>query len=105
MADQVGPGTVPGVMGESSGLEPQDPAAGAHEPMAPASALTRPGEHVPFHGRRVSWVEVGIMLAGFVIGGVGLIAGPTWWLVWAGGAVVAVGGILSLATGIFNDWY
>jgi hypothetical protein len=105
MADQVGPGTVPGVMGESSGLEPQDPAAGAHGAVAPAGELTRPGEHVPFHGRRVSWVEVGIILAGFIIGGVGLIAGPAWWLVWAGGAVAAVGGILSLATGIFNDWY
>ena len=45
------------------------------------------------------------MLVGFIVGGVGLIAGPTWWLVWAGGAVVAVGGILALATGIFNDWY
>lgn len=105
MADQVGPGTVPGVMGESSGLEPQDPAAGAHGAVAPAGELTRPGEHVPFHGRRVSWVEVGIILAGFIIGGVGLIAGPTWWLVWVGGAIAAVGGILSLATGIFNDWY
>ena len=100
MADQVGPGTVPGVMGESSGLEPQDPARGAA-----VDALTAPGGHVPFHGRRVSWVEVSIMLVGFIIGGVGLIAGPTWWLVWAGGAVVAVGGILALATGIFNDWY
>jgi hypothetical protein len=105
MADQVGPGTVPGVMGESSGLEPQDPAGGPHEPVAPVQALTTAGGHVPFHGRRVSWVEVGIMLAGFVVGGVGLIAGPTWWLVWAGGAAVVVGGILAMATGIFNDWY
>ena len=105
MADQVGPGTVPGVMGESSGLEPQDTAAGAHGAVAPAEAQAGPGQHVPFHGRSVSWVEVSIMLVGFTVGGVGLIAGPTWWLVWAGGAVVAVGGILALATGIFNDWY
>jgi len=105
MADQVGPGTVPGVTSESSGLEPQAPAAGSHEAVAPAGALTGPGEHAAFHGRRVSWVEVGIILAGFIVGGAGLIAGPTWWLVWAGGAVVAVGGILALATGIFNDWY
>lgn len=105
MADQVGPGTVPGVMGESSGLEPQDPAGGAHEPVAAVEALTTPGGHVPFHGRRVSWVGVSIILVGFIVGGIGLIAGPTWWLVWAGGAVAAVGGILALATGIFNDWY
>lgn len=105
MADQVGPGTVPGVMGESSGLQPQAAAGGGHEPGAEVEALTTPAGHVPFHGRRVSWVEVGIMLVGFIVGGVGLIAGPTWWLVWAGSAVVAVGGILALATGIFNDWY
>ena len=105
MADQVRPDTVPGAMSESSGLEPQPPAAGSHEAVATAGALTRPGEHVAFHGRRVSWVEVGIILVGFIVGGVGLIAGPTWWLVWAGGAVVVVGGILALATGIFNDWY
>jgi hypothetical protein len=73
--------------------------------VAPAQALTTTGEHVAFHGRRVSWVEVGIMLAGFIVGGAGLIAGPTWWLVWTGGAVVVVGGILALATGIFSDWY
>lgn len=99
MADQVGPGTVRGVMSESSGLEPQDPGGASLEALATSAV------HEPFHGRTVSWVEVGILLAGFIIGGVGLIAGPTWWLVWAGGAVVALGGILALATGIFNDWY
>jgi hypothetical protein len=105
MADQVGPGTVPGAMGESSELEPQHPAAGPYGAVAPAEALTRPGAPEAFHGRRVSWVEVSIILAGFIVGGAGLIAGPTWWLVWAGGAVVVVGGILAMATGIFNDWY
>lgn len=99
MADQVGPGTVPGVMGESSGLEPQNQSGAlAERPTAPAA-------HESFHGRTVSWVAVSIMLVGFILGGVGLIAGPTWGLVWAGGAVVVLGGILALATGIFNDWY
>jgi hypothetical protein len=99
MADQVGSGTVPGAMSESSGLEPQDQSGALEQgPTAPAA-------HEAFHGRTVSWVAVSIMLVGFIIGGVGLIAGPTWWLVWAGGAVVVVGGILALATGIFNDWY
>jgi hypothetical protein len=53
----------------------------------------------------VSWVSVSIIIAGFIIGGIGLVVGPTWWLVWTGGAVAAVGGILALATGIVNDWY
>ena len=86
-------------MSESSGLEPHDPG------IEPLEGLLTPGKHVPFHGRTVSWVEVGLMLAGFIAGGIGLIVGPAWWLVWAGGSVVAVGGILALATGIFNDWY
>lgn len=99
MADQAGSGTVPGAMSESSGVEPQPPS------VAPVEALTTPGSHVPFHGRPVSWAEVGIMLTGFIAGGIGLVVGPTWWLVWAGGAVFAVGLILAMATGIFNDWY
>lgn len=99
MADQVESGTVPGAMSESSGLEAQQ------STLAPAESLAAPGQHEVFHGRPVSWVAVSIMLAGFIAGGVGLIAGPTWWLVWAGGAVVAIGGIIGLATGIFNDWY
>jgi hypothetical protein len=42
---------------------------------------------------------------GFVIGGAGLMFGPTWWLFWVGTGFVALGGILALGTGIFNDWY
>lgn len=99
MADQVGSGTVEGAMGESAGPGPQ--ASG----VAPVEALVTPGKHVPFHGRRVSWVTVGIIIVGFVAGGIGLVAGPAWWLFWAGAAVAAVGGILALSIGIFNDWY
>jgi hypothetical protein len=86
-------------MSESPGVEPHD------HTLDPVEDLVTPGRHVPFHGRTVSWVEVGLMLVGFMVGGTGLITGPTWWLVWTGGAVVALGGILGLATGIFNDWY
>jgi len=42
-------------------------------------------------------------VAGFVIGGLGLVLGPTWWLFWAGAAVAAVGGIIALTTDIFAD--
>jgi fatty acid desaturase len=56
------------------------------------------------HGGRVSsWLTVAVMLVGFVIGGLGLVIGPAWALFWVGIAVVAVGGVLALAVGIFSD--
>jgi hypothetical protein len=45
------------------------------------------------------------MTAGFLAGGLGLILGPSWWLFWAGAALVVVGGLLALGTHIFDDWY
>jgi hypothetical protein len=99
MADQVRSGTVQGARTESSGVERQDSG------RAPAETTGTSGAHESFHGRPVSWVSVSIIIAGFIIGGIGLVVGPTWWLVWTGGAVAAVGGILALATGIVNDWY
>jgi hypothetical protein len=99
MADQVRSGTVQGARSGSSGLEPQQPG------RAPAETSGTSGTHESFHGRPVSWVAVSIIIVGFIIGGVGFVVGPTWWLVWTGGGVAAVGGILGLASGIFNDWY
>jgi intracellular septation protein A len=61
--------------------------------------------HQGHHGRPVSWIAVVIIVVGFVVGGAGLIFGPAWWLFWAGTGLAAVGGILALGTGIFNDWY
>jgi hypothetical protein len=43
------------------------------------------------------------MLVGFIIGGLGLVLGPSWPLFWVGVAIVAVGGVLALAVGIFSD--
>lgn len=54
-------------------------------------------------GRPSSWFAVGVMLVGFIIGGVGMVLGPSWPLFWAGVAVTAVGGFLALAVGIFSD--
>jgi hypothetical protein len=54
-------------------------------------------------GRPASWVAVFVIVAGFVIGGLGLILGPTWWLFWAGAGIAAVGGIIALVTDIFAD--
>jgi hypothetical protein len=57
------------------------------------------------HGRPISWVAVTIIVIGFIAGGTALIFGPTWVVFWAGCGVAAFGGILALASGIFNDWY
>jgi hypothetical protein len=53
----------------------------------------------------VSWVAVTLIMIGFVAGGLALIFGPTWWLFWVSGGLAAVGGLLALATNIFEDWY
>jgi hypothetical protein len=100
MADQVGSGTVHGAVSESAGLGPQA------QGLAQAGTLGTPSwRHESFHGRAVSWVAATIIIIGFTLGGIGLITGPSWVLFWAGTGVTAVGGILALATGIFNDWY
>ena len=58
------------------------------------------GSHV---GRPSSWIAVSVMLVGFVVGGLGLVAGPSWPLFWAGVAIAAIGGVLALAVGILSD--
>jgi hypothetical protein len=58
------------------------------------------GSHV---GRPSSWIAVSVMLVGCVLGGIGLVAGPSWPLFWAGVAIAAIGGVLALAVGIFSD--
>src|SRR4051794_25755191 len=54
-------------------------------------------------GRPSSWLAVSVMLVGFIVGGLGLVAGPSWPLFWAGVAIAAIGGVLALAVGIFSD--
>jgi hypothetical protein len=90
MADQLGSGTVAGDSAEGGQLSPVTAGGPATE---------------SFHGRPVSWVAVSIMMAAFLVGGLGLILGPIWWLFWVGVGMCAVGGLLALATHIFDDWY
>jgi hypothetical protein len=59
-------------------------------------------EHV--HGRPISWILVAVMIAGFIVGGLGLVLGPNWVLFWVGIGVVIVSGLASLATGIMDDY-
>jgi hypothetical protein len=56
--------------------------------------------HIP--ARPVSWVVVFLVCAGFLVGGIGLIA-ATQWLFWLGVGVVAAGTILGWATHAMAD--
>ena len=89
MVDQASSDLVPG----DAGLAPAA--------MQPSGEYHRQGHH----GRPISWAGVATIMAGFIAGSIGLVAGPTWWLFWAGAAVAAVGGILALGAGIMDDWY
>ena len=91
MADQASPGPVASVGQEGGALA---------QPVPPSYQAPE-----PFHGRPVSWVAVSIIMAGFLVGGLGLVFGPTWWLFWAGLGAAIVGGLLALGTHIFEDWY
>jgi hypothetical protein len=62
-------------------------------------------QHPTHHGRASSWTAIGIIVVGFIVGGIALPIGPTWWLFWVGTGIVVVGGILALSTRIMDDWY
>lgn len=99
MADQVGTDIRSGAQPEGGALS--QPAPGG----TVAEGGAGPGYYEPFHGRPVSWAAIGIIIAGFLCGGIALVAGPVWWAFWLGLGVVAVGGLLALSTNIFEDWY
>ena len=61
--------------------------------------------HEEYHGRPASWVVTAIVVIGFIIGGIALTAGPTWWLFWTGAGIVVLGAIVGAAVRIFDDWY
>jgi fatty acid desaturase len=87
-----------------------DPAFIGHSP-GDARMLARPATGAvtpypePFHGRAVSWAAVTTVVTAFLIGGLALVFGPTWWLFWVATGLAAVGGLLALAVNIFDDWY
>jgi hypothetical protein len=100
MSDQVEPGSVGSVAAGPgpAGLAEQT----AFIPQTPGTPVTYP--HA-FHGRAVSWVAVSTIMVAFILGGVALIIGPTWWLFWFSLGLAALGGLLALFTNIFEDWY
>jgi hypothetical protein len=105
MAHEVRPGVSGTAVPGPGGLA----AAGATAEAEPAPFVSQiPGTPTSFpsyHGRPVSWVAVGMIMAAFLIGGLALVFGPTWWLFWVSVALATVGGLLALATNIFEDWY
>ena len=100
MSNQVEPGTVGSAAAEPgpAGLAQRT----AQVPQAPETPVSYPP---PFHGRAVSWVAVSIIMIAFLIGGLALVFGPIWWLFYASVGLAVVGGLLALATNIFEDWY
>jgi len=56
-------------------------------------------------GRPTSWVAVAIIITGFIVGGIAMVAGPVWWLFLTGAAIIATGGVFALSWRIFDDWY
>jgi hypothetical protein len=109
MSHQVEPGTVgsvePGTVGgAAAGPGPAGLAAQtAFVPQTPGTLTSYAAP--PFHGRAVSWTAVSIIMVGFVVGGLGLVFGPSWVTFWVGVGMAVVGGLLALATNIFEDWY
>jgi hypothetical protein len=76
--------------------------------MAPGESASAAGPYPPYHGRTVSWVAVGIIALGFLVGGLALVfghGGPIWWLFWVGAGLAALGLLVSVATNMFEDWY
>ncbi len=75
---------------------------------SPGESASAVGPYPSYHGRTVSWVAVGIMVVGFIVGGLALVfghGGPIWWLFWLGAGLAALGLLVSVATNMFEDWY
>ena len=100
MSNQVEPGTFGSAAAGPgpAGLAEQ----AAFVPQAPGTPVGYPP---PFHGRAVSWVAVTLIMIGFLVGGLALVFGPTWLVFWIGVGVAVAGGLIALATNIFEDWY
>ncbi len=77
-------------------------AQGVHDPATQADA---PYGHEAHHGRPASWVTTGVVVVGFILGGIALCIGPSWVLFWIGCGVVVLGTIIGAAVHIFDDWY
>jgi hypothetical protein len=99
MANQAGSEIAEAGAVRTGELSPRDLA------RADPGTLPDPGhQHAAYHGRPSSWAAVTFILAGFLCGGLSLVfaAWPTFWV---GVGLVVVGGLIAMATDIFEDWY
>jgi len=81
---------------------------GHGEITAHSGSTATPVPYPTYHGRRVSWAAVTLMMIGFLVGGLALVFGshgPTWWLFWTGAALAVIGLLTMIATNTFEDWY
>lgn len=79
-------------MTEQRGSSPHGAHAARHR--RPGERQDHPGGPHPrgAHGSSpASWSVVAIVLAGFVVWGIGMVLGPNWTLVWIGTALVPLG--------------
>jgi hypothetical protein len=95
MAEQPGSGTLAGAADGTVGSRPDA------SPDEHAADLV----HESFHGRPVSWVVVSVITVGFIVGGVGFVPRPTWWLFWTGTGIALAGICLGGLTKMTEDWY
>ena len=116
MANQVDPATIGGTAPRGAAAQGQvmaGPDASAHVDQRGHAAVAHPanaaiGPYPSFHGRRISWIAVCVVTAGFLISGLSLIFGhhgPTWWLFWTGAGVAVLGVLMTIVTNTFQDWY
>lgn len=114
MANQAEQGTMGGVAPDSAstdvaaqGSRAAYQATYGHGTVA-TTVAGHAGPHPPFHGRKISWFAVSLVMVGFLVGGLGMVfgtGGPIWWLFWTGVGVAVLGLLIAAATNIFEDWY
>jgi hypothetical protein len=74
-------------------------------PQGQAALSRDAGPHPGQHGRPTSWAATCIIIVGFVVGGIALCIGPSWWLFWTGTGIVVLGALFGAATHMMDDWY
>ena len=82
-------------------------ATGTVESTDAAGTLAHGSSHMEHNpGRPASWIGVGIVIVGFIIGGIAFFPDPHWTIFWIGTAVAIVGCLILFFSKAMNtDWY